>query len=152
MDPGRSGIPEELDVRPARPGDAEALSRLLGELGYPTPPEAVPERLAALSSDDDAVFVAADQRGEVLGLVALHRQRALHAADPACHITALVSAAHARRRGVGRRLLHAAEAWARARGCDRITVTSAERRADAHAFYERCGYPCTGRRFARQLT
>ena len=96
--------------------------------------------------------MTADSAGDVLGLVALHREPALHHPAPACLITALVTSPHARRRGVGRRLLAAAEEWARARGCNRIVVTSAERRTDAHEFYPRCGYPYTGRRFGRQLT
>lgn len=112
----------------------------------------MPGRLATLEGEGDAVLVAADSGGEVLGMVALHREPALHHPAPACLITALVTASRARRRGVGRRLLAAAEEWARERGCSRIVVTSAERRTDAHEFYPRCGYPCTGRRFGRLLT
>jgi hypothetical protein len=32
-----------------------------------------------------------------------------------------------------------------------LSVTSAEHRADAHAFYPRCGLPYTGRRFAAPI-
>ena len=48
-------------------------------------------------------------------------------------------------------LVEAAEGWAVRAGCVRLTVTSAEHRADAHAFYPACGIPYTGRRFARAL-
>ena len=75
----------------------------------------------------------------------------LHAGGVVAYVTALVTASHARGRGVGRALLASVERWARAAGCTRLTVTSAERRSDAHAFYEACGMPYTGRRFARQL-
>ncbi|WZB65004.1 GNAT family N-acetyltransferase [Achromobacter xylosoxidans] len=40
----------------------------------------------------------------------------------------------------GRALEEAAEALARARGCDRIEVHCHERRVDAHRFYHRQGY------------
>jgi GNAT superfamily N-acetyltransferase len=162
-DHGSAAEPDHgsLRVRAAVPTDAAAVARLLGELGYPTAAEDVPRRLSALAGEENAVFVAvdaadageaADAADTVLGLVAVHREPALHHPAPACLITALVTSSQARRRGVGRRLLSAAEEWARERGCSRIVVTSAERRADAHAFYPRCGYPYTGRRFGRSLT
>ena len=141
------------EIRPARAADAGEIAALLGELGYPATREEVARRLAALAGpdDDDAVQVAAGADGAVVGVIGLHRLRTLHAPSPPCYITALVVAASARGRGVGRRLLEAAESWARERGCGRMVVTSAEHRADAHAFYERSGYERTGRRFGRAL-
>jgi len=53
--------------------------------------------------------------------------------------------------GIGKALLGEAEKWARERGCDRVTLTSASHRTAAHAFYERQGFPETGRRFAKQI-
>jgi GNAT superfamily N-acetyltransferase len=144
-------VPAPIAVRPATRDDAPAVASLLGELGYPTAPALAGERLAALAGDDDAVLLAIDERGEAVGLISLHRMRVLHAGGLVAYITALVTASSARGRGVGRALLESAERWARAAGCRRLTVTSAERRADAHAFYEACGMPYTGRRFAKQL-
>jgi GNAT superfamily N-acetyltransferase len=56
-----------------------------------------------------------------------------------------------RRRGIGEVLVAAVEREARARGCVLLFLTTAERRADAHAFYRRIGLEETGRRFARRL-
>jgi GNAT superfamily N-acetyltransferase len=53
--------------------------------------------------------------------------------------------------GVGRAIVDEAERWARERDCHRIVVTTALRRADAHAFYERIGYTHTGRRYAKDF-
>jgi GNAT superfamily N-acetyltransferase len=142
--------PSAVEVRPARPDDADALAALLAALGYPTAPADAAARLAALPPSDDGVLLAM-AAGVPVGLVGLHRFATIHAPAPVCYITALVTAAAARGQGVGRRLLEAAERWAIARGCSRIVVTSAEHRADAHAFYERCGYPYTGRRFAKAI-
>ena len=141
-----------MRVRDATPADAEAMARLLGELGYPADAAAMPARLTAVASGGGAAFlvVAADQR--VLGLVCVARLSSLHVDAPVCYITALVAAHDARGHGVGRMLVSAAEQWARAHGCIRLSVTSAEHRADAHAFYPRCGLPYSGRRFTRILT
>ena len=75
----------------------------------------------------------------------------LHADAPVAYITVLVVAPAMQGRGAGRTLVAAAEAWARAAGCRRLTVTSAEHRADAHESYPRIGLPYTGRRYSRSL-
>lgn len=131
----------------ARPNDADTIARLLTELGHPTRADDVPSRLAAVQREGGAVLLASDAAGDVLGLMCLSRHAVLHAAGPVAYITALVTTASARRRGVGRAFVEAAKTWARQQGCVRLSVTSAERRADAHAFYPACGMPYTGRRF-----
>ena len=51
----------------------------------------------------------------------------------------MVDDAH-RGRGVGRRLVEAAEAWASMRDLGQMAVRSNVDRADSHPFYERLGY------------
>ena len=140
-----------MRIRAAGPSDAADVARLLGHLGYPADAGAVSPRLAALRAHGDEVLLAVGDAGTALGLVGLHRFPVLHVAAPVAYITALVTAPEARGRGVGRALVAAAEAWARERGCSRLTVTSAEHRADAHAFYPACGLAYTGRRFSKTL-
>ena len=43
------------------------------------------------------------------------------------------------------------EREAERRGCCLVFLTTAARRADAHAFYERIGFEETGRRFTKRL-
>ena len=62
----------------------------------------------------------------------------------------VVSGTH-RRQGVGVRLVEAAESHFIERGAAVSIVTSANRRADAHAFYERHGYTFDGRRYKKAL-
>lgn len=140
----------DVRIRPAAPADAPALARLLGELGYPTESGDVPTRLTRLVHEGGTVLVADGDAGPI-GLAALAAHATLHSSKPVAYITALVVSAETRGQGVGRALVAAAEAWARERGCGRLSVTSAERRADAHAFYPSCGMPYTGRRFAKAL-
>jgi GNAT superfamily N-acetyltransferase len=138
-----------MHIRGATAADAVALAGLLSELGYPSAPTVLPERLRRLEEEGSTVLVAVSADQSPVGLACLTMLVTLHADPPVAYITALVTAEHARGHGVGRALLAAAEAWARGRGCTRLTVTSAEHRADAHAFYSRCGLPYSGRRFTR---
>lgn len=141
-----------IRTREATPGDAPAIAALLTSLGYPAEPDAIPRRLNAMAGSLSAVLLATDAEDAPLGVVAVHAVHAIHADAPAAIIMALVVAPEARGGGVGRTLVRAAESWAIDQGCERLMVTSAEHRADAHAFYPACGMPYTGRRFAITLS
>ena len=138
-------------VRPAVAADAEAIALLLGQLGYPTAPEDIPARITSIEREQGIVLVAVNDDHRVIGLASGSRQTTLHAGDQVAYITALVTDRDERRRGVGRMLVSELERWASTHGCSRISVTSAEHRADAHAFYPHCGFPYTGRRFTKSL-
>jgi GNAT superfamily N-acetyltransferase len=138
-------------LRDATAADANAIAALLEELGHPTSAADVPARLAAVVRDGGAALLAVDHADIPLGLMCLTRHVVVHAPGPIAYITALVTASTARRRGVGQALVDGAKGWARSHGCVRLSVTSAERRADAHAFYPACGLPYTGRRFATTI-
>lgn len=145
------GMSSEVSTRRAAESDAAAIAALLGQLGYPTSADEVPARLVAMDPSTNAVFLTTNSGDLPVGLVAVHCMSALHAREPVAMIMALVVAPEGRGRGIGRELVRAAEEWARSRGCERLMVTSAEHRSDAHAFYPACGMPQTGRRFAKRL-
>jgi len=133
-----------IAFRPARADDAPQLVALVEELGYPSTPAAVAARLARLLAErDQAVFVAAHEGGaedgELVGWVHVQEFLSL-AGDPTGLVTGLVVARAARRGGIGRSLMAAAEDWARARGLAAMRLRSRVSRADAHAFYRRLGY------------
>jgi ribosomal protein S18 acetylase RimI-like enzyme len=62
----------------------------------------------------------------------------------------VVDEAH-RGRGIGARLVRAAEQELAAQRCYMVEVTSHLNRTDAHRFYERLGYERTSLRLARML-
>jgi GNAT superfamily N-acetyltransferase len=138
-------------IRAAAPDDAPVLAHLLRQLGYDTPPADIPSRLAAIAGEGGVAVVAEDGDGHVVALGTGSRHATLHAGAQVAYITALVVDENARGAGAGRALVAALERWAVHHGCTRIAVTSAEHRADAHAFYPRCGFPYTGRRFSKTL-
>ena len=56
-----------------------------------------------------------------------------------------------RGRGIGSRMLDAAEALAREKGCYRVQLTSRNVRRDAHRFYEAHGFEQTSQGFKKSL-
>ena len=141
----------ETPVRDARAEDAEAMSRLCAQLGYPAHEAAIPSRLARLQADPNARALVADAGDGPIGLATVHLRHTINHEAPIAQLTLLVVDESQRTRGVGRALVEAAEQWAHAQGCHRIVVTTALQRADAHAFYERIGYRHTGRRYGKDF-
>jgi GNAT superfamily N-acetyltransferase len=139
-----------VTIRDASPADSEAIAGLLGELGYPTTVEAVHSRLERLQIVGDRVVVA-DSGDEVVGLAHLQVTPAIELDRPAAKIGALIVAEAHRGEGIGRALVEAVDAEARARGCALLFLTTSERRTDAHEFYKRVGLEETGKRFTKLL-
>jgi GNAT superfamily N-acetyltransferase len=127
-------------VRSAAPSDAAAIARLSGQLGYPVAVQALATRLERLlESDDQAVYVATDARGEVVGWI--HgAEQLLVESGARCEILGLVVDEVVRRSGIGRQLVEAAEQWALGRRLNEVSVRSAVSRAESHSFYEQVGY------------
>lgn len=129
-----------MQIREATPSDAEALVALSTQLGYPMSTAAIGGRLERLlPAPDQAVYVAVDDAGAVIGWVHGAEQLLLES-GARCEILGLVVDQDARRQGVGRALVVAVERWAAARGLGEISVRSAVTRAESHPFYERLGY------------
>ncbi len=136
-------------IREARPGDADALARLIVELGYEVAAADVRRRIARLRKAGEPVLVA-DREG-IIGCVSWHVTPVVHRPRPVGRLTMLAVAGPARGGGVGAALVAAAEARLRERGCGLIEVTSNIRRLRAHIFYRKLGFERTSYRFAKVL-
>jgi GNAT superfamily N-acetyltransferase len=138
-------------VHPATLTDAAAIAGLMTELGYPTTPDQMTARLTRLLADDDyATFIASDG-ASLAGMIGTRTGPLYEFDEPYGQIMALVVADGHRRTGTGARLLGAAEAHFVERGVRFAVVTSANRRAEAHAFYQKHGYAFDGRRYKKPL-
>jgi len=130
-------------IREARAADVPALARLAGELGYASSKEQMTRRFARVSADKEhRIFVAEDASGAVIGWVQVHFTRWL-ASDARGEVVGLVVAAGARGRGIGRRLMEAAETWTKAQGGTLLALRSNILRKETHTFYEKLGYTVT---------
>jgi GNAT superfamily N-acetyltransferase len=126
-------------IRLARPDDAAELARLSTQLGYAMTPAVSAVQLADVAGHGDHALFVAEIPGGLAGWIQISLSRIFESPSSA-EIAGLIVEQARRGEGVGPRLLHAAEDWARQRGCRRVRVRSNVIRERAHAFYVREGY------------
>ncbi|MBD5785907.1 GNAT family N-acetyltransferase [Cellulosimicrobium terreum] len=129
--------------------DAGAVWPLVQELAT----SYVPERAAfdasfpSLLAAADALVVVAEVGDEVVGYLVAHHHGTLYANAPVVWVGEVVVDARARRRGVGRLLLGAAEGWAGEVGAAYVSLAT-RRAAD---FYVALGYEGSATFFRKPL-
>jgi len=138
-----------LLIRRATLDDAPSVASLLGELGYPSTEAEARERLCAAAGSTEVLVAEAETR--VVGLIAVQSAPYFPDGSTVMRITALVIAETERRRGIGRELIEAATRLAAQQNCSAVELTTAERRAEAHSFYESLGFAHVSRRYLRRL-
>jgi N-acetylglutamate synthase-like GNAT family acetyltransferase len=79
-----------LKIRDARLEDGRALARLVGQLGYPTSPEALARRVRRLTVSATDRLVVAELEGQIVGLASVHVSLALEYDEPAAKLSAIV--------------------------------------------------------------
>ena len=139
-----------MEIRAARAEDAEQLADLTASLEFRVEPAGIARRVAALGLAGIPQLVAAEE-DQVLGVCGLHLMTTIHRDFPVGRITFLAVRDDSRGRGIGRRLVEAAETLLRSKGCEYLEVTSNLRLEQAHLFYERMGFERTSYRFAKPL-
>ena len=129
-------------VRAATAADEPAVLALLEELFDPPgwrPPGYSRERGAigfhhAVADPDGDVLLAVED-GAIVGLASVYVLHPSMRFARRCWLEDLVVTASRRSWGIGRVLLDAATAWARARDVTELELSSAASRRDAHRFY-----------------
>jgi len=140
----------EVRIRVASAGDAEAMARLIDELGYPVTAEDVGSRLAEIEAAGHCALLA-ESDGRVVGCLTTSMTLVLHRPAPVGRISLMVVGEAFRSQGIGAQMVAAAERLLADKGCQLVEVTSNLRRTDAHRFWERIGYERTSARFAKQV-
>jgi uncharacterized protein YbbK (DUF523 family)/GNAT superfamily N-acetyltransferase len=129
-------------IRPARPGDAAALARLSGQLGYPCGAEELAPRLERQLANGERAVIVAELEGEVAGWASLELVDRLYV-ERYAEITAFIVDEKLRGRGVGRLVMDEALRWAAAQNASLAKLSSNTVRKDAHRFYEARGFART---------
>ncbi|HEY4977180.1 MAG TPA: GNAT family N-acetyltransferase [Gaiellaceae bacterium] len=140
----------QTTIREVGPSDAAFIGELLNQLGYPVSEDELHDRLRRLGADGQQLIVA-ELDGELAGIALTQIYPVLISAAPTCRLAVIVVAEQARRQGVGRELLLAAEDEARRAGCDRIVLESGTWRDEAHDFYSTLGFESIALGFRKRL-
>ena len=134
------GTSAGITVRTAGVADAAAIASLCGQLGYPSTGDDIERRLAQAGRGSDAAVLVADSSTD--GVIGWVHIRAVHllTRDACAELGGLVVDEAWRGRGIGGRLMAAAEDWARRQGLDTLRLRSNVIRDGAHAFYRGRGF------------
>jgi GNAT superfamily N-acetyltransferase len=94
-----------------------------------------------LADGSHSIFVAEEKAGEIVGYGSVHWLPYLFLSGPEGYVSELFVSAAARGRGIGRELLQAIESEARARGCQRLSLTNLrDRESYQRQFYVKAGW------------
>lgn len=129
-----------LKVRRMRADDLAEVSDLMRMLGYEIEPDELRSRLAEIvRRDEHALMVAELADGDIGGLIHVYVRAALEKPVEAI-VQSLVVRDNLRGTGIGKRLMHEAEQWAKTRGISSVALYTQLFRDDAAAFYAKRGY------------
>jgi len=138
-------------IRDAELNDALELAVLMCELGYETKRTEMETRLKLILSNPAYKTFVATMDGCVCGMIGTVTFPSYEHNDAGGRILALVTLIGARRRGIGRALIAAAEKDFIQKRIRRVALDTRLTREDAHRFYESLGYERNGWRFVKQL-
>jgi GNAT superfamily N-acetyltransferase len=168
----------DVTIRPARETDFEALIALYEEfhafhvLGMPTrlrlpAPSAdsaqreeeqaqIRAQLLSVLQDKNAALLLAEAAGQIVGLAEMYLRRDGFHPSTIQHtygyLQSLLATERWRRRGIGARLVAAAETWARERGATELRLDAWEFAAGPLPFYEALGYQTIKRTLTKPLS
>jgi len=141
----------DLKIREGKLSDAADLAALMCELGYETTSAEMESRLISILKDPRYKTLVALNDDKICGMLGTVSASSYLHNDLNGRIIALVVSRESRQRGIGVRLIAAAEKNFIQRGITRVTLTTRFEREEAHQFYEKVGYARTGFRFAKNL-
>jgi aminoglycoside 6'-N-acetyltransferase I len=137
-----------VTIRPVERGDMRAYQALRRELWPQVTVDENERETDAIAGDSRrwAVFVCETERG-VVGFVEAHLREYAEgcASSPVGFIEGWYVEPAARRKGVGRRLVAAAEDWARTRGCTEMASDAELANVESHRAHAALGYEETER-------
>ena len=154
-----TGPPSTVTIRDARAEDLPRLLELYLQLSESSQhPEAVVRpvsdahraALGQMDGDPNVRLLVAEEDGRIAGTLALYvMSNVSHGGRPFAIVENVVVDAGQRGTGLGKRLMEEAVRLAHEVGCYKVALTSNNKRADAHAFYERIGFNASHRGFTR---
>jgi GNAT superfamily N-acetyltransferase len=135
----KTGMDSGVTVRKLTADDSDAAAEFSGQLGYPVSSVEMQHRLEQMLQSPDRIALGALLNDELAGWVDASIERHLQSQDTVV-IGGLVVRDGCRNLGIGKRLCHEIEQWAREKSINVLRVRSQIARERAHHFYLRDGY------------
>lgn len=139
-----------VSIRRAVRGDEGSVAELYSALLARNADEAAPGFKFALDDPGVKIFVA-ECDGALVGACAISVRHVVRYNAPIAEIDELVVAPRARRRGVGRCLVRAADEAAREWGCNRLYVATSYRQPMGPLLYEQAGFEDNGHHYRKSI-
>ena len=137
-------------IRVADRGDVEAVYRLIRQLSHHDFTKEQFENCFFDTIEEGRVLVY-ETENLVCGCLVFAIHYPLQFSRKTAEIVNLIVDENSRNCGIGKRLIDSFERIAIENDCVRIDVASANRRKDAHRFYEREGFLFTHHKFTKEL-
>lgn len=129
----------DIEIREINISDADGIQSISREdLGYECSLSLVKEKIKSLNSNREKVFVAC-KSGIVAGYIHVEKYDTLYF-ETMCNVLGLAVKKEFQKNGIGKRLVTAAENWAKENGIKFMRVNSGITRVEAHKFYMHMGY------------
>lgn len=122
--------------------DIKGLTALMNQwddLTVPLTYEYIEHKLSGIYSAANSVVLIAEENNCILGYTYLCEVIFL-GMDPFIELQSILVDAGCRRKGIGKKLIHAAEQWTVSAGFHKIVLSSRIHLTDAHKFYRSLGY------------
>jgi GNAT superfamily N-acetyltransferase len=140
-----------VTIRQATYSDAPAIKNLLIQLGYPQlTVDQTNQKISTYAQENYALLVIEAEQ-HVAGFISLHWFDIFHSSGKIGRMSAFCVDEKHRGQGIGKALLKAAENYLISKGCNKLEVTSNEKRIRTHKFYADCGYIEDSRRFVKYI-
>lgn len=142
-------VARTISVRPACIEDIESLTTLLGDL-FQIESDFVPNAalqeagLKQLLTQPGAIVLVAELKGEVVGMCSVQTTISTAEGGPAGILEDMIVSSNARRRGIGKILLNAAERWSTEHGLTRLQLLAEADNDGAASFYKTLGWQSSG--------
>ena len=120
--------------------DCQDIARLCEQLGFPSSPEVVFNRLVfIMNNDDHDLFVVESAESKIVGWVHVFLTITPYT-DLITEVGGLVINVADREQGIGKMLIEQAERWAESKQTTAVKIRSNVKRVESHIFYKALGY------------
>lgn len=132
-----------FSIRKTVPDDAADICEInKNSLGYDFPADKTAIQIERIIKDEKILLLSVtDDENRAIGYIEAQIYETPYA-ETYVNIMALAVGEKYQGKGLGKKLLSAAEDWGKSKGAAGVRIESSTYRTEAHKFYEACGYEC----------